>query len=89
MMTPEERIALVEKISAKMTDMADNELKDLAKEIGVEEIVEDTDKAISKALADTVMLEPAPVVDTGVLTGSRDGLKSFLIKKSRDKEMQS
>ncbi len=47
---------------------------------------EDADKAASKALADSLL--DKPVVDTSVLTGSRDGLKSFLMKKSRDNAEQ-
>jgi hypothetical protein len=88
MMTPEARVALVEKMSAKMNDMADEELQALAKEIGVDEVVEDADKAVSKALADDVMA-PKPVVDTGVLSGPIPALKNFLLKSQRDKEAKS
>lgn len=88
LMTPEERIALVEKISAKMQDMADEDLRALATEVGAEEVVEDADKAVSKAIADAVMTDE-PVVDTGMLTGDRSGLKSFLIKSGREREAKS
>lgn len=84
MMTPEERIALAEKIAQKMQDMTDDDLRALSKEIGVEEVVEDADKMESKAIADDVMAEP--VVDTGILTGPIGGLKSFLLKSARQKE---
>lgn len=89
-MLPADRAALSQKIAAKLDAMTDEDLKDLAKELGVDlmaEEVEDADKTASKALADAVMSEP--VVDTDVLTGSRDGLKSFLMKSARDKEMKS
>ena len=90
LMTPEDRLALTNKIAAKIKDMTDEDLKALGEEIGVEEVVAaDADKDASKAIADAVMSADAPVVDTGVLTGSRDGLKSFLMKKTRDKDSQS
>jgi hypothetical protein len=89
MMTPEARVALVEKISMKMNDMTDEDLKALADEIGIEEAImtEDADKMASKALADSLLAEP--VVDTEILTGPRGGLKNFLVKSSRDKEMEA
>lgn len=89
LMTPEERLAMVNKISEKVKDMTDEDMKELAKEIGIDEVVADADKDVSKALADAVMSPTTPVVNTDVLTGSRDGLKSFLMKKSRDKESQA
>lgn len=84
-MAPEDRIALIAKITTKINDMADDDLKDLAKEVGVEEVVEDADKTASKMLADAVMSKPA-VVDTSILSGPRSGLKNFLLKSEREND---
>lgn len=84
-MTPEDRDALVMKITDKMKDMTDEDLNDLAKEAGVDE-----DDAMPKA--DKVMPDmPTDVVkpvDTGVLAGPIPALKNFLIKSQRDNESQ-
>lgn len=85
MMTPEDRLALIEKVSAKVKDLTDDDLRGLAKELGAE-MIEDADKMASKDLADAMMAKP--VVDTGTLTGPMPALKSFLLKSQRDKEKQ-
>lgn len=76
--------ALILKLSAKIKEMTDEELQDLAKELGVEE---DTEKPADDMKAPVTEVVK-PVVDTGALSGSLNGLKSFLIKKQQDNDRQ-
>lgn len=82
-MTPEERIDLIEKISARLPDLDDLDLMTIATQNGVH-----VESAAERMTKDGPAVIP-PIIDTSILTGSVDGLKNFLIKKSRDKDSQS
>lgn len=85
-MTPEDRTALIEKISKQLDVAPDDYLKELADKMGISEA----------DMSETSMPEPAkvnefetkPVVDTSVLTGPIGGLKNFLMKKTQDNQEQ-
>jgi len=82
-MKPEDRDALILKLSSKLKDMTDDELQDLAKELDVD--AEDSTSADLAAAPAPVPLSK-PVVDTGTLTSPLSQLKSFLIKKQQDND---
>lgn len=83
-MKPEDRDALVLKLSAKMKEMTDEELQDLAKELDIDDEPKPTDAEAPMTPPDVTK----PVVDTSVLSGPINSLKSFLIKKQQDNDKQ-
>ena len=80
-MTPVEREDLIAKISEKLKDMSDDDLMKLATENDIPV------KSAAEKMAETGEEIP-PMIDTSVLTGPINSLKSFLLKKQRDNEKQ-
>jgi len=72
---------LVTKIVEKLKDASDDDLKKVAEALNMDE--NDSDEP-AEADIPKVIKPAAPVVDTSLLTGSRSGLKDFLMKKSMD-----
>lgn len=74
---------LVTKIVEKLKDASDEDLAKVAEALKMDQdpSAESSENDIPK-----VIKPAAPVVDTGLLTGSRSNLKNFLMKKSMDSD---
>lgn len=84
-MKPEDRDALMLKVSNKMKEMSDEDLMDLAKEAGVDDTDTAPDDSAKPMPESTDVVKP---VDTSLLTGPMPALKNFLVQRQRDNESQ-